>query len=115
MVSKEKREELLKKKLLIFVSYATNDAELFKIKEIAEGLTKLDKIDDVLYWQEDMHDNIIEYMNDNLEKCDLILLFCSPNALKSKAVKDEWMAAYALRKLMIPIFMKVKHILEIKI
>ena len=52
------------KKILIFVSYATKDANLFKISELAEALTEYDEIHDVLFWQEDMQDNIIEYMNE---------------------------------------------------
>ncbi|MFX1258652.1 MAG: toll/interleukin-1 receptor domain-containing protein, partial [Promethearchaeota archaeon] len=60
--------------------------------------------------QEDMHDSIIEYMNDNLGRCDVVLLFCSPNALDSVPVKKEWMAAESLNKPIIPIFFKPEHI-----
>ncbi|MFX1258430.1 MAG: toll/interleukin-1 receptor domain-containing protein [Promethearchaeota archaeon] len=95
---------------LIFVSYATKDVNLYRIPEIADALTTYDEIKDVLYWQEDMHDNIIKYMNDNLGKCDVVLLFCSPNALKSKPVEDEWMAAKAMDKPIIPVFVKTEHI-----
>jgi hypothetical protein len=57
-----------------------------------------------------MHDSIIEYMNDNLGRCNGVLLFCSPNALNSIPVKKEWMAAEALKKPIIPIFLKPEHI-----
>ena len=73
--------------LLIFVSYATQDTSLYNIAAIAEGLTKFAEIDDVLYWQADVEDNILKYMNDNLGHCDVMLLFCSPNALTSKPVE----------------------------
>jgi hypothetical protein len=96
--------------ILVFVSYATKDAEIFKIKEICESLTKQAKITDVLYWQEDMQDNIIKYMNDNLEKCDVMLLFCSPNALISEPVEKEWTAADIMGKPIIPIFNDPEHI-----
>ena len=96
--------------LLIFVSYSTKDVELFKIKEISESLTIFNEIYDVLYWQEDMNDNIIKYMSDNLEKCDVMLLFCSPNALKSKPIEKEWTAADIMNKPIIPIFIKSDHI-----
>ncbi|MFX1594304.1 MAG: toll/interleukin-1 receptor domain-containing protein [Promethearchaeota archaeon] len=99
-----------KKGILVFVSYATKDANLFRIQEIAETLTTYDKIEDVLYWQEDMKDNIIKYMNDNLDKCDLMILFCSPNALKSKPVETEWTAAESSQKPIIPVFIKPEHI-----
>ncbi|MFX1258650.1 MAG: toll/interleukin-1 receptor domain-containing protein [Promethearchaeota archaeon] len=99
-----------KEGLLIFVSYATKDAELYKIPELAHKLESYKKIGEVLYWQEDMHDSIIEYMNINLGRCDVVLLFCSPNALDSVPVNKEWMAAEALKKPIIPIFVKPEHI-----
>ncbi|MFX1260127.1 MAG: toll/interleukin-1 receptor domain-containing protein [Promethearchaeota archaeon] len=101
----EKREGML-----IFVSYATRDADLYKIPELAHNLESYKEIGEVLYWQEDMHDSIIEYMNDNLGRCDVVLLFCSPNALDSVPVKKEWMAADAIRKPIIPVFLKPEHI-----
>jgi hypothetical protein len=96
--------------MLVFVSYATKDAKLFKIREIAETLTSYNEIKDVLYWQEDMKDNIIEYMDRNLGKCDVMLLFCSPNALKSIPVKKEWTAADSMNIPIIPVFIKAKYI-----
>ncbi|MFX0048596.1 MAG: GTP-binding protein [Candidatus Hermodarchaeota archaeon] len=99
-----------KKDVVIFVSYSTKDAELFKIKKIAESLTNYPKIQTALYWQEDMKDNIIKYMSDNLEKCDIMLLFCSPNALKSKAIEKEWTSADIMNKPIIPVFIKTDHI-----
>ena len=95
---------------LIFVSYATRDAEIFKVSDICEALTKREEISDVLYWQEDMKDNIIKYMNDNLGTCDAMLLFCSPNALTSKPVEKEWTAADIMGKPIIPIFHDPEHI-----
>lgn len=100
----------MEKDVLVFVSYATKDAELFKIKEIAEILTSYEKIEDVLYWQEDMADNIIKYMSDNLANCDVMLLFCSPNALKSIPIEKEWTSADIMNKPIIPVFVKPDHI-----
>jgi len=99
-----------KEDVLVFVSYATKDADIFKIRKVAEDLTKREKIADVLYWQEDMKDNIIKYMNDNLGKCDIMLLFCSPNALSSEPVEKEWTAADIMGKPIIPIFNNPDHI-----
>jgi len=105
-------ESLIEKKdkILIFVSYATRDADIFKIKDIAKTLKKYKKIVNVLYWQEHMKDNIIKYMNDNLGKCDVMLLFCSPNALRSEPVEKEWTAADMMKKPIIPIFNDPEHI-----
>lgn len=99
-----------KEDVLVFVSYATKDANIFKIRDVAENLTKREKIANVLYWQEDMKDNIIKYMNDNLGKCDIMLLFCSPNALSSEPVEKEWTAADIMGKPIIPIFSNPDHI-----
>jgi hypothetical protein len=98
------------KKELVFISYSTKDADIFNVKMISERLTEFKEIEDVLYWQEDMQDNIIKYMNDNLGKCDVVLLFCSPNALTSTAVEKEWTAADAMNKPIIPVFIKTEHI-----
>ncbi|MFX1355906.1 MAG: TIR domain-containing protein [Promethearchaeota archaeon] len=96
--------------ILIFVSYATKDVDFFRIRSIAEQLTDFEGIDDVLYWQEDMHDNIFKFMNDNLGKCDVVLLFCSKNSLNSIPVEKEWTAADSLGKPIIPIFTKAEDI-----
>lgn len=102
--------ENFREEVLVFVSYATKDAETFKIKQIAEKLTSYPKIKDVLYWQEDLDDNIFEYMNDNLGKCNVMVLFCSKAALKSVPVKKEWTAADAMRIPIIPVFLNPEHI-----
>lgn len=100
----------LNQNILVFMSYATKDADLFKIKNIAERLTKFAEVEDVLYWQEDMEDNIFEYMNDNLGRCDIFILFCSKNAMDSVPVKKEWTAADAIGKPIIPVFFNPEHI-----
>jgi tetratricopeptide (TPR) repeat protein len=109
-VSAATQEEVKIENLLVFISYATKDAELFKVKEIAKTLNTYGDIKEVLHWQEDMKDNIIKYMNDNLGRCNIMLLFCSPNALISKPVEKEWTAADSMGKPIIPIFLKSDHI-----
>ncbi|NVM52192.1 MAG: toll/interleukin-1 receptor domain-containing protein [Candidatus Helarchaeota archaeon] len=96
--------------LLLFISYASKDSNKFKIPLIAERLTEFPEIKDVLYWEEDLHDDIISYMNDNLGRCDVFILFCSPNALKSEPVKMEWSAALKIKKKIIPVFLKEEDI-----
>ena len=92
------------------MSYATKDTQFFNISEIAKSLSSYDYINKVLYWVEDCKDNIIDYMNKNLGKCDALLLFCSPNSIDSEPVKKEWTAAESLNKPIIPIFIKKSHI-----
>ncbi|MHA1268989.1 MAG: TIR domain-containing protein [Candidatus Helarchaeota archaeon] len=98
------------KNLIIFISYSTKDANLFHIKDISEKLEEYEEIEEVLYWQDDMKDNIYTYMNENLGRCDVFLLFCTPNALKSIPVEKEWTAADALNKKIIPIFINTEDI-----
>ena len=107
------KEELIqeaRQNKIVFVSYATKDADLFNIKEIAENLTIYDEIEEVLYYEAESYDNFVKYMNDNLGRCDVVLLFCSPNALKSGAVEKEWTAADAMDKPIIPVFIRTDHI-----
>ncbi|MFW9939018.1 MAG: TIR domain-containing protein [Candidatus Thorarchaeota archaeon] len=96
--------------IIIFISYATKDTEVFNIQKIAKSLTKYKEIENVLYWQEHLEDNIFKYMNDNLGTCDLMILFCSENALNSIPVEKEWTAADALNKPIIPVFTEPKYI-----
>ena len=72
--------------IIVFASYATKDAGLFHIQELSLGLEIYKDIDEVLYWEEDAHDNITQYMDEYVGKCDIFILFCSPNALKSDFV-----------------------------
>ena len=96
--------------LVVFISYATPDSSRYKIPEIAEELKKYSEIDNVLYWEEHLHDDIFKYMNDNLGLCDTLLVFCSPSADVSEAVQLEWMSALKLKKKVIPVFSDPKDI-----
>jgi len=53
-------------------------------------------------------------MEDTLKNTNVFVLFCSPNSVKSGAVKDEWQAAFQMRKKgmlkIIPIFEDEDHI-----
>jgi len=107
----ESRAELEKKhKVKVFISYATTDSDYFQVSRMSKELTNYPEIEQVLFWEEDLHDDIYDYMETNLGKCDIFLLFCSPNALKSDAVKMEWQAALKIKKKIIPVFVREKHI-----
>jgi len=99
-----------KEPIIVFISYTTKDSERFQIPIIAEKLMKYPGIKKVLYWEEHMRDDIIKYMNDNVGKCDILLLFCSPNSLKSEPVEMEWQAALKIKKKIIPIFVNERDI-----
>jgi hypothetical protein len=82
----------------VFLSYSTLDSERFMIKNIAEELKKYPEIDEVLFWEADSSENIVEYMEETLRITNVFVIFCSQKSLQSKAVKDEWQAAFQLRK-----------------
>ncbi len=107
---KELPEEGRKSRILAFTSYASLDSSFYHIPEIADELSSNSEIDNVLYWEEHNRDNIIEYMSKSLDKCDVMLLFCSPNSLTSKPVEKEWTAADVNDIPIIPIFTDIKYV-----
>ena len=86
------------KQLMVFLSYSTLDADHFKIADIVKALEKYPEIKKASYWQADSKQNIVEFMEDTLKNTDVFVLFCSKNSVKSNAVKDEWQAAFQMRK-----------------
>ncbi|MFX1572303.1 MAG: TIR domain-containing protein [Promethearchaeota archaeon] len=91
---KLKEEKVLK----VFLSYSTLDADHFRISDIVNNLEEFSEIGKVSYWQADSKQNIVEFMEETLKDCDVFVLFCSENSRGSKAVKDEWQAAFQMRK-----------------
>ncbi len=100
----------VKRSYIGFFSYSMRDSQLFNIKKIAESLQSYKEIDEILWCEEDTRDNFIKYMDENIGKCDVMILFCSPNALESGFVEDEWMAAHAMKKPIIPVFLNIEHV-----
>ncbi len=98
----KKRDEV--KPISVFMSYSRLDSKTFLIAEIAKRLTIFKEIDEIFFYEGENYENIIEYMNDNIDKCDVFLAFCSQNALKSKWINLEWQAALSGGKTIIPIF-----------
>jgi len=98
------------KGVIIYVSYSTKDSNRYRIAIISKELKKMPKIQDVLYWEEDMNDDIYLYMENNIKNCDVFLLFCSQNALNSNPVTMEWQAALKINKKIIPIFTEESEI-----
>jgi hypothetical protein len=97
-------------KIKVFISYATADSIYFQIPRINDELMKYPEIDKILYWEEDLKDDIYDYMDSNIGECDIFLLFCSQNALESDPVKMEWQAALKIKKKIIPIFTKEAYV-----
>jgi len=114
VMEKKAEERIMEKdeggKVKVFMSYATLDSNFFQISDVAEHLTYYSDIEQVLYWEESLQDDIYGYMNKNLDLCDIFLIFCSTNALQSDAVEMEWQAALKIKKKIIPIFINESEI-----
>ncbi len=111
-VSKLRPEEL--KEFNLFLSYSTRDSEYFDMPRIVKRLEDYPDIDRVLFWEADSKQNIVEFMDETLQKCNVFILFCTEHSVKSAAVKDEWQAAFQRRKKellkLIPVYIKEEHI-----
>jgi hypothetical protein len=98
----------------VFLSYSTLDSDRFQIKNIAKILKSYPEIKETLFWEANSGENIVEYMEKTLKKCNVFVLFCSKNSLNSKAVTDEWQAAFQLRKKgllkIIPVYEDEKYV-----
>lgn len=103
-VERGKKLKKLTSGFLVFISYSTKDSNKFNIPYLTRELSKFPEIGKVLFWEEDMDDDIIEYMNKFIKKCDLFILICSQNALDSEPVKMEWQVALKIKKKIIPVF-----------
>lgn len=107
---REEQKISVTKDILVFISYSSKDTDRFNIKKIAESLVSDDKIKRVFYYEGESYNNFIKYMNDNLAKCHVVLVFCSPNAIESEMVEKEWTTAEVMRKQIIPVFTKKEYI-----
>jgi len=93
---------------IVFISYSRKDNEIFEIPQLAEGLKRY--FQEVFYYEGVGYKNILKYMNDNIEKCDAFLSFCSENSRQSKYIEMEWQAALAQEKIIVPIFLDFNDI-----
>jgi parallel beta-helix repeat protein len=85
-------------KLNVFISYSTLDTDYFQVAKLVRRLELYPEINEVSFWEADSKQNIVEFMEETLNKTDVFLLFCSENASKSEAVRGEWQSAYQMVK-----------------
>jgi len=109
-ISKPEKE----KEYSIFLSYSTLDTDYFQISKVVRRLELYPEISEVLFWEVDSKQNIVEFMEETLKKTNVFVLFCSENSIKSRAVKDEWQSAFQLRKeglmKMVPVYKEEEHL-----
>ncbi|WP_371806244.1 toll/interleukin-1 receptor domain-containing protein [Candidatus Lokiarchaeum ossiferum] len=94
----------------VFFSYVTKDAESFRLKEIATQLENFPRIEKVFYWERDTKSDIVQYMEENLENADVVVLFCSQHIKNSNPVKSEYGSAMSINKAIIPVFVDINDI-----
>ena len=103
-----------KKEVNVFLSYSTLDADHFEIPRIVRRLELYSEISKVYFWEADSGENIVTFMEQTLQKTNAFILFCSERSTKSKAVEDEWQAAFQLRKeglmKIVPVYEKDEHL-----
>ena len=80
--------------IVIFLSYSRRDNEIFQVPRIAGELKKYAEVKEVLFYERVNYANIVKYMNENIGRCDVFILFCSQNALQSRYIEDEWHIIY---------------------
>ncbi len=94
----------------LFFSYLHKDIFFFRIDYIARKLKSYPEIGEVLYFEASAKRSIPNYMSEGIQDCDVFILFCSPEALNSLAVGQEWGEAVSLHKEIIPVFMNEESI-----
>ncbi len=97
----------------IFLSYSSTDTAEYKIEEIVEFLEFQDDIERVFYWERDTKggESFDDYMQNNIEKSDLIIVLFTPNTKNSIPVFEEIGMSKAFRKQIMPVFDQVDHII----
>lgn len=98
------------KGFIIFVSYSGEDKVAYRLKEIVNQLENFSDIQKVYFWEEDAWGQNKEFMDRCISSCDALILFCSPNSLKSTPVKYEWKTALAKERVVLPVFHDLKDV-----
>jgi hypothetical protein len=104
--------KLLKRPISVFLSFYQGDLKVFKIREIIQKLKDFPEINNKIYWTYEMDNNIFKFTQEIINKFDILLLFCSKEALNSTDIKNQWISAYENGKIIIPISIKSEFIPE---
>ena len=86
----------------VYFSYSKQDVQTFKLDSLARSINQLPHVNKVFYRGRSYFGSIVMYMNENIPKSDVVLVFCSKGA--SRNVAEEARAATLQRKTVIPIY-----------
>ncbi len=105
--------ELFKKEINLFISYAMADSQRLRIPDIATELMNKSPDVNAIYWEgwDGYPDgNIIDYMEDNIVVANLFVPICTEASTESKNCKKERDMAYFQNKAVIPVFEDFKYV-----
>lgn len=96
----------------VFISYATEDLQQFRIPEMVDYLEFQDYIERVFYWDRDCDSNktIIAFMEETIQICDKVVFICSEDSKRSVPVRNEIEMAIYLNKSLVPIFKNIDDV-----
>lgn len=100
------------KGLTVFISYASEDLNRFKIPKIANYLESQPEIQKVYYWERDNNSSqrLVEYMEESILNSDIFIAISSQHSLTSAPVKKETEFADYNEKRIIPIYENIKNV-----
>lgn len=104
--------KLLKRPINVFMNFSQDDSKVFKIREVMQKLKEFPEINKKIYWTHEMEEDIFEFTQNFIDKFDIMLLFCSRQALNSAEVNNQWISAFENNKIIIPISVKLEFIPE---
>ncbi len=86
----------------VYISYSKQDVQTFQLDKLARSIDRLPHVNKVFYRGHSYFGSIVMYMNENIPKSDVVVVFCSKGA--SRNVGEEIRAANIQRKNIIPVF-----------
>ena len=79
---------------------------------IIQKLKDFPEINSKVYWIHESDEKSFDFNQNIIDKFDIMLLFCSKEALNSAEVKSQWIRAFENNKIIIPISIKSDFIPE---
>ena len=106
----EEKKTRLRRNLNIYVSYADEDYDVFKIGEFMRRLSIFDDIDQVFNQGTGVNQEYFNEFENQIKGYDLMITFCSPNALKTPFLLKLWQKTKSMQMFVIPIYIEPQHI-----
>ncbi|MFX0073985.1 MAG: nitrous oxide reductase family maturation protein NosD [Candidatus Hermodarchaeota archaeon] len=106
----EEKDTLLEQRVNVYVSFAEEDSEIFKINDFIKGLVAFDDINQVYSPGTDVEKEFLRDFENQIKKFDLVISFCSPSALKTDDLLKFWQKIKTSQKVMIPVYIDPQHV-----